>query len=632
MASVFSKQVALSSLLGFGFGWTVHHFCFAPKASADQEQSHTREVTAEVGDEQVAAQSAPPSSQPKEPKTEVVALPLVGDVSEIKQKLLPSEILAADMQSCLSPGSNAINFLKDIIKENDALSEKDRARISYAINVFQASSWQGVTVPSVLASDVDTGEDETLDEDTREWLRANFTQLGGGGTGKVKSLKALGTATLFAMRLKRNVSSMVESLPFEADVKTRKAIEQHLVGAAKWDYDIWKLKELTQGRELQTMGWHVLEQHGLISHFGLERPQLRKWLAHVESLYTKTAYHSATHAADVLQGVHFFLVTCGGTKLISKIESLALLLAAIIHDTGHDGLNNNYHKNALTDRALKFNDQSIQENFHLSMLFSAMKDDVKDINILKGFTADEYVEIRRMIISMVLSTDMSRHFVLTKEFKELAENFGSNVDMWRESHDQLMCAVLHACDISNPAMTWANQCISEFFRQGDMEQAGGLSVSPQCNRDTTFVPTSQVAFIKFVVLPTMEAMGDFLQEVAKNVLPIVLENLQYWQEQEVKELQQHKEKLALLCHSPRSLSRTPSLSMRSRPSSATILPNPDEGGGKENSAEPEGCGEKAGGSNGWSSANSRPVKERSGSSLLQDVGEVCEMQDDEEAE
>eukprot|EP00961_Rhodomonas_salina_P095117 1279612-Rhodomonas_salina.2 len=42
----------------------------------------------------------------------------------------------------------------------------------------------------------------------------------------------------------------------------------------------------------------------------------------------------------------------------------------------------------------------------------------------QGFTADEYVEIRRMIISMVLSTDMSRHFVLTKEFKELAENFG----------------------------------------------------------------------------------------------------------------------------------------------------------------------------------------------------------------
>ena len=56
-----------------------------------------------------------------------------------------------------------------------------------------------------------------------------------------------------------------------------------------------------------------------------------------------------------------------------------------------------------------------------------------------------------MIISMVLATDMSRHFVQIKEFKELAENFGSDVDLWSSFHDQLMCTILHACDISNPA-------------------------------------------------------------------------------------------------------------------------------------------------------------------------------------
>mmetsp|Transcript_59150 Transcript_59150/g.139326 ORF Transcript_59150/g.139326 Transcript_59150/m.139326 type:complete len:578 (+) Transcript_59150:153-1886(+) len=532
MASVFLKQVALSSLLGFGFGWTVHHFCFAPKASTDQEQSHTREVTAEVGDEQVAARSAPPSSQPKEPKTEVVALPLVGDVSEIKQKLLPSEILAADMQSCLSPGSNAINFLKDIIKENDALSEKDRARISYAINVFQASSWQGVTVPSVLASDVDTGEDETLDEDTREWLRANFTQLGGGGTGKVKSLKALGTATLFAMRLKRNVSSMVESLPFEADVKTRKAIEQHLVGAAKWDYDIWKLKELTQGRELQTMGWHVLEQHGLISHFGLERPQLRKWLAHVESLYTKTAYHSATHAADVLQGVHFFLVTCGGTKLISKIESLALLLAAIIHDTAHDGLNNNYHKNALTDRALKFNDQSIQENFHVSLVFEHTLND-PSMNIFGNFNQEQKVELRQLLIKLVLDTDMSRHFSNMQAFQSAIAERGSDPEKWATATETVLCILLHLADISNPARPlhkarkWAELVLEEFWAQGDLELKHELPVSPNCGR-TTELATSQIGFISYIVMPFFKLAGDMLPEVNQLVVPHLTSNLDHW--------------------------------------------------------------------------------------------------------
>ena len=45
-----------------------------------------------------------------------------------------------------------------------------------------------------------------------------------------------------------------------------------------------------------------------------------------------------------------------------------LLLAAMVHDVGHDGFNNVFHKNALSDRAVSFNDQSIQI-FHLSFSY-----------------------------------------------------------------------------------------------------------------------------------------------------------------------------------------------------------------------------------------------------------------------
>ena len=41
-------------------------------------------------------------------------------------------------------------------------------------------------------------------------------------------------------------------------------------------------------------------------------------------------------------------------------QILALILAAVVHDVGHDGLNNAFHQAALTDRAVSFNDQSIQ--------------------------------------------------------------------------------------------------------------------------------------------------------------------------------------------------------------------------------------------------------------------------------
>ena len=59
----------------------------------------------------------------------------------------------------------------------------------------------------------------------------------------------------------------------------------------------------------QALGWHLLrDRWGLHAAFGIEAPVLRAWLAFVAAAYGRGAvYHSATHAADVLQTVHFVL-------------------------------------------------------------------------------------------------------------------------------------------------------------------------------------------------------------------------------------------------------------------------------------------------------------------------------------
>jgi hypothetical protein len=50
---------------------------------------------------------------------------------------------------------------------------------------------------------------------------------------------------------------------------------------------------------------------------------------------------------------------CGGV-MRSEMEIFALLIGAMVHDLAHDGMNNNFHKNARTERALFHNDISIQ--------------------------------------------------------------------------------------------------------------------------------------------------------------------------------------------------------------------------------------------------------------------------------
>jgi hypothetical protein len=55
----------------------------------------------------------------------------------------------------------------------------------------------------------------------------------------------------------------------------------------------------------------------------------------------------------------YLFLTTGG--LVSKAELnpldiLSIIISSVTHDYGHDGFNNGYHVNAVTDRALRYND------------------------------------------------------------------------------------------------------------------------------------------------------------------------------------------------------------------------------------------------------------------------------------
>ena len=47
---------------------------------------------------------------------------------------------------------------------------------------------------------------------------------------------------------------------------------------------------------------------------------------------------------------------------LDHIDCIATLIAGACIDFKHDGLGNEFHKNWLSERAIKFNNESIQEN------------------------------------------------------------------------------------------------------------------------------------------------------------------------------------------------------------------------------------------------------------------------------
>mmetsp|Transcript_14325 Transcript_14325/g.22812 ORF Transcript_14325/g.22812 Transcript_14325/m.22812 type:complete len:488 (-) Transcript_14325:42-1505(-) len=322
---------------------------------------------------------------------------------------------------------------------------------------------------------------------------------------------------------------------YEPTKKELKAINEALEGVNEWDWDVFKLSHASNGHPIQVVGWHVLSQWGLIESFEIDEQKLRLWLAYIESQYVDTPYHNKIHASDVTQTVHAMLATGGLREYLTESQVLALLLTAIAHDVGHDGLNNKYHKNARSERAMTFNDQSIQENYHLRVIFESMRTH-SQIDLFEGLDEDVITELRDMMIRMVLHTDMSTHFVALKEFNTIAEKNGSSVDLWKSnSHsDTLMSHVLHCCDLSGQAKKqslaeiWSQRCIEEFFIQGDKEKDKGLPISPLCDRTTTPVAESQVGFIQYVVLPAYQALARVLPTADLHVVQL-RQNSAYWE-------------------------------------------------------------------------------------------------------
>ena len=79
-------------------------------------------------------------------------------------------------------------------------------------------------------------------------------------------------------------------------------------------------------------------------------------------------YHNDLHGTDVVQMMYIFIKE-GNLAHVAQLNYLDLvsaITAAASHDIDHDGFNNTYHVNFVTDRALRYHDKAVQENWHAS--------------------------------------------------------------------------------------------------------------------------------------------------------------------------------------------------------------------------------------------------------------------------
>jgi len=308
-----------------------------------------------------------------------------------------------------------------------------------------------------------------------------------------------------------------------------------------WDFDVFQLCKLSNGRPLQFVGWEAFRLSNCFGEFAVQPERTKEFLRVVESRYatsTQVPYHSNMHAADVTQTVIAFLKDIGCGIYFDPMDTLAMVFSAIIHDMGHDGKNNAFHVNVQDHLGLTYNDQSVLEQFHVAEAFKLMVHE-SDADLFKDLQQEQRKMLRREVIDLVLGTDMAHHFGKVGDFGKLVSEHGKDPEAWQSTEgamDVLRSMVLHSADISNPvkkfeiARKWTYRLLQEFFNQGEAEEALGLPVSPLCCRKTTNVASSQVGFICFIIQPTYQALAGLLPRVGQICIQELEINKLAWEE------------------------------------------------------------------------------------------------------
>lgn len=268
----------------------------------------------------------------------------------------------------------------------------------------------------------------------------------------------------------------------------------------------------------------MFEHFDLLHTFHISKDSLNFFLHKSKTEYRNVPYHNFLHAFDVTQMVFYFLTKGDLCKYLTELDIFSLLISTIGHDICHPGLNNNFQEMTQSPLALTYNDQSILENYHLSNIFQIIY--YSGCNLFKNLSQGIVNEIRKVIISNILATDMKYHFEILTLFSNRSKKSKIFDRLKSEDRLLLMKLSLKCADVGNPARPyriskkWTEHVMNEFFLQGDLEKTAGLPVSSFMDRESTSIAKSQTAFIEFIAKPLFGSFALIfpnIQECAYNL-------------------------------------------------------------------------------------------------------------------
>ncbi|XP_077099916.1 3',5'-cyclic-AMP phosphodiesterase 4D-like isoform X12 [Siphateles boraxobius] len=341
-------------------------------------------------------------------------------------------------------------------------------------------------------------------------------------------------------KLMHSTSLTNSNIPrFGVKTDTEESLAKELEDVNKWGLNVFKVTEFSGNRPLTVMMYTIFQERDLLKTFKIPLDTFITYLMTLEDHYhADVAYHNNIHAADVTQSTHVLLSTPALEAVFTDLEILAAIFASAIHDVDHPGVSNQFLINTNSELALMYNDSSVLENHHLAVGFKLLQEE--NCDIFQNLNKKQRQSLRKMVIDIVLATDMSKHMNLLADLKTMVETkkvTSSGVLLLDNYSDriQVLQNMVHCADLSNPTKPlqlykqWTDRIMDEFFSQGDRERERGMEISPMCDKHNASVEKSQVGFIDYIVHPLWETWADLVHPDAQDILDTLEDNREWYQ-------------------------------------------------------------------------------------------------------
>ena len=321
---------------------------------------------------------------------------------------------------------------------------------------------------------------------------------------------------------------------------------EDLMRGSKFQIDLFELDNLSDNHALSSLAEFLFQDYGLLGSLA-EPEAFSRFTRRIEELMKDVPYHNRMHVAGVLHAMDFLLMEGGLMSFVSdQYELMGCLLAAIVHDFQHPGINNDFLVRTSHELALTYNDRSPLESFHLSSSFYLLKN--AEMDFMQEASEEDKRHVREMIIDLVMATDMSKHFEILSQGKLLLtarepragikvanENFlrrqsqGSQGRAGVQFEEEirlgdveraLILRIAMKCADFNHAFQdfechekWSSRVVEEFCQQGDKELLEGYEPTGMFDRKSLSemsIAKSQAAFLDIVVIPLFELLAELL--------------------------------------------------------------------------------------------------------------------------